>query len=328
MQDLMEVMIKKAKLKPARIVVCEGWEMRCLQASAELLKENISKIILLGSPDEINAKAKELNVDISKAEIHDYKNSDKMDALVKTLVELRGHKGVTEEKAKQLLQDVNYFGCMYAYAGYADAVAGSAIGSTAELMRPALQILRKKDSLVSEVAILRDVKNDRYLIGTDFSMNINPTPLQLAQMGANAVKIAKSFDFEPRVAFLSFSTKGSGGDGSEIQVVRDAVEEFKKIEPGVLVDGELQVDAAVNPDACMRKCPDSPLKGNANVLVFPNLTASNILVHSMFQFSDMDFAATINEGMQRPVAILGRSTSKDVIKNMMIGLAMQVNSSE
>ncbi len=323
--DIEAIIEKKAKEKPVKIVICEGWDERVLQASAKVIEENLGQIILLGNPEDIKAKASELGVDISKAEIVDFKNSTLKTELAEKLVEVRKHKGMTLEKAQALIEDPNYFGCMYAHAGYADAVAGSAICPTAELMRPALQILRGK-GLVSELLIFNDKKNDKYIFMTDGSLNIEPTSEQLAHIALNAIECVKEFDIEPKVAFLSFSTKGSGGDGPQVTLVRDAVKMAQELAPDVIIDGEMQFDAAVSPFGAKRKCPDSPLKGEANVVVFPNLTAANIFVHGMMQFSDSTLDFTLIRGLVKPVTILGRSTPVDTMKGVIMTLAMEVNS--
>lgn len=323
--DLITKMEGIAKRKPARIVVCEGWDERCLKATADILKEGLAQIILLGSPEEINEKASKLQIDISKAEIIDHKNSDVTGELIDKLVEVRAHKGMTAEKASELIEDVNYFACMYALCGYADSVAGSALCSTAELMKPALQILRK-ESVVSEVMLVQDVKNnDRLLFTTDSSLNIKPTAEQLAQIAMNAAEAVRSFEIEPKVAMLSFSTKGSGGDGPEVQLVRDALRIVKEKSPELIIDGEMQVDAAVNPEVAKRKCPDSILKGDANTLIMPNLEAGNVFAHALMQFSDMDFLFTVLEGLLKPVGILGRSSPQEMVRNIIISCAMQAN---
>jgi phosphate acetyltransferase len=324
MLNLKEILETGAKKKEVRLVVCEGWDERCLEAASSV--QDIVKITLLGNPKEIKNKAEELNLDISKTEIHDYKNSELKDELINVLLKARKHKGLTLEQAQKLIEDENYFGCVYCLAGHADTVAGSAIGSTAALMKPALQLLREKGKTVSEVSILNDVKNNRTLFGTDFSLNINPTPEALAQMAINAAECASELGVDPRVALLSFSTKGSGGDGPEIQHVRNAIKIIKEKSPALVVDGEMQADAAVNPEAAERKCPDAIIKGDANVLVFPNLVASNIFAHGMLQFSDMELAFTIIKGMAHPTAILGRSSPLETVKLMFLGCALQVNS--
>lgn len=327
--DLVSIMEEGAKKKPVKVVICEGWDERCLRSTDEILKKGLAKIVLLGSPNLINEKAKEFGVDISKAEIVDYKNNAALKKeLAEKLVEVRKHKGMDLDTAQKLIEDENYFGCMYVYCGYAEGVAGSAIGSTAALMRPALQILREKGKIVSEVCVMNDVKNDRTLFMSDFSMNIEPDAEGLAQMASNAIKCVKSFDIKPKVGLLSFSTKGSGGDSPALQTIRKAVDIIKEKHPDVVVDGELQLDAAVNKKAAKSKCPDSPLKGEANTLIFPNLMSSNIFIHGTLQFSDMNFQFTMIEGMTKPVVILGRSTTLEAVRNMIVSCAMEVNAKE
>lgn len=327
-QDLIKVMENIARKKPVKVVICEGWDERCITSASYVLKEKLAKIVLLGDPKLIKEKAKKLNADIKDAEILDFKKSKLKKEFAEKLVELRKHKGMVLEEAKKLVENENYFACLYVYCGYADAVAGSAICPTAELMRPALQILRKQDTLVSEISVLDDVKNKRILFGSDFSLNIEPNAEELAQISLNAANCARRFGITPKVAILSFSTKGSGGDVPLLKPIKDAVSIVNQKEPKLIIDGEMQVDAAVNKDAARRKCPDSPLKGEANVLIFPNLTAANIFAHSMLQFGEMKLFFTILEGLAKPVAIFGRSTDAETKRNMIVGCAMQVNSRE
>ncbi len=324
--DIIGIMEEIAKKKPAKIVICEGWDERCLRSTADILKNKLAQIVLLGNPKEIEEKAKEFGVDVSEAEVVDYKNSELKDELTEKLVEVRKHKGLTLDEAKKLIEDENYFGCMYAYCGHADAVAGSAIGSTAALMRPALQTLREKGKVVSEVSIMNDAKNDKVIFASDFSMNIDPDAEGLAQMTFNAVDCVKNFNIEPKVGLLSFSTKGSGGNSPALEVIREAVGIVKREMPDLIIDGELQVDAAMDSSAAKSKCPGSPLKGEANTLIFPNLMAANIFAHGLGQFSDMTFIFTVMKGMTKPVVILGRSMPLESVKNMIVSCAMQVNS--
>jgi phosphate acetyltransferase len=326
--DLISIMEKIAKKKPVKVVICEGWDERCIQAASMILKKKLAKIILLGNPKTIKDKAEKLKADIKDAEILDFKKSGLKKELAEKLFEIRKHKGMTLEQANKLIEDENYFGCMYVYANHADAVAGSAICPTADLMRPALQILRKKDALVSEVSAMNDAKNQRILFGSDFSMNIDPDAEQLAQIALNAAECVRDFGIKPKVAILSFSTKGSGGDMPILKKLRDAVEIVRKKDQKLVIDGELQVDAAVNKGAARRKCPDSPLKGEANILIFPDLTAANIFCHGVMQFSDMELLFTISKGLQKPVAIFGRNTDVNAKRNMIVSCAMQVNARE
>jgi phosphate acetyltransferase len=323
--DLVPIMEKIAMEHPARIVVCEGWDKRCLQATADILKRKLAKIILLGDPEIIRKKAEALGLNIEGAEIEDINRSSRKAELIDKLVDARKHKGMTKEQAAKMIEEVHYYGCMFAKAGYADGVAGSAIGSTAELMRPALQILREKGRIVSEVGILDDVKNDRTMFESDGSLNINPDSVDLSQIAINAAHVVRSFGIEPKIAMLSFSTKGSGGHGPIVELAREATAIVRKKDPSLIIDGELQVDAAVSPYAAKRKCPNSPIKGDANTLIFPNLTAANIFMHGMMQFSEMKFEFTIIEGLTKPVGIVGRSTPWEMVRNITVSCAMQVN---
>jgi phosphate acetyltransferase len=323
--DLIKIIEKKAKEKSVKVVVCEGWDERVLRATGEILKKGFCEIILLDN-GEIKANADKFKVDISKAKLIDFKSSSLKEELVSKLVEVRKHKGLTKEDAEKLILDENYFGCVYAYCGYADAVASSVICPTAGILKPALQILREKGKVVSEVCIFSDPKNDRVMFGTDFSMNMDPNVEELAQITVNAAKCVKMFGVQPKIALLSFSTKGSGGKNPEIDKVVEAAEIAQKEDPDSIIDAEYQVDAAVNPEAAKSKCPDSILKGDANTLVFPNLTASNIFAHGIGQFSNMTLDVTIMQGLIKPIGVLGRSTSMDTVRNIIVGCAMQVNS--
>ncbi len=323
--NLIKIMEKVAKKRPVKIVVTEAHDERMLKASAKILKKKLAKLILFGDPKVIEKKRKKLKLNIKGAEILDFKNSELKDELAEKLAEIRKHKGMTLEDAKKLIGDENYFGCMYVYSGYADAIVGSAICSTAALMRPALQILRK-GGLVSEVCAFNDVKNNRILFGTDISMNINPSAEDLAQIALNAAKTVRRFNIKPKIALLSFSTKGSGGNVPELQPIKDALKIVKEKNPGLIIDGELQVDAAVNKFAVKKKCPDSPLKGEANTLIFPNLMAGNIFAHGLGQFSDMTLDLSILEGLAKPVGIVGRNSPVETVRNIIVSCAMQVNS--
>jgi phosphate acetyltransferase len=323
--QIIKTLKDKVNLKKRKIVITEGWDETCLKATHDLLKEDLVDIVLLDNGD-VNEKAKKLNLDISKAQIIDFKNFKEKDKLSKALFEIRKHKGITKKDAENLLQDENYFACMYVYCGYADALVGSKICSTAKLMKPVLQILRKKDSLVSEVSIIYIPKIDKVLFFSDASLNIDPNEQELANIALNASSIAKEFDIEPKIALLSFSTNGSGGDNDKTLKVRKAVEIVKKNNPSLLIDGEIQFDAAINLYACQRKCPDSVLKGDANILIFPDLNSSNIFMHGLFQITDSEALFTLLSGLSNPAGILGRSTPKEFVVNLIYALAMELNS--
>lgn len=323
--QIMKNLKEKVKLKKRKIVIAEGWDETCLEAAHDLLKENLVDVIILDN-GEVKEKAIKLNLDISKTEVIDYKNFKEKNNLIEHLYELRKHKNITKEDAEKLLEDENYFACMYVHCGYADALVGSKICPTAKLMKPVLQLLRKKDCLVSEISIVYIPKINRVIFFSDASLNIDPNEKELANMALNASEITKNFDIEPKIALLSFSTKGSGGDNEKTLKVRNAVKIVKEKEPNILIDGEIQFDAAVNPYAMQRKCPDSVLKGDANVLIFPDLNASNIFMHGLMQVTDSEVLFTLTSGLEKPAGVLGRSTPKEYVINLIYALAMELNS--
>lgn len=320
--EILSLILKKAKSlkKKPVIALTEGWDKRGLKASEFMVKEGIADMVLIGDESKIKKQAEKNRIDISSMQLINPKTSKLSEELAQELVKLREKKGMTIEKASKLIQDVNYFGCMLAYKGKADAVVGSLICPTAELMRPALQILRK--GFVNEVMAIYDCKRDKIFFATDCSLNIEPTAEQLAEMGINAAKCAKMFNIEPKVGYISFSTYGSGGDVPQVQILKQAIKLCKEKKPELNVDGEFQFDAAVNKEAAKRKCPESKLAGKINTFIFPNLTASNIFAHGMMQFSDNELLFPVIEGLNKPVAILGRSTSEELVRNMVIVAAV------
>lgn len=327
MHDLIDRMKKKAKEKKRTIIVAEGWDERCLKASAAILANGYANLILLGDEKKIKDEAKKFKADIKDATLINPKTYKDTPKLTKELYELRKAKGLTEDEAKKLILDVNYFGCMLLHTGKADGLAGSAICSTAELMRPALQIIKTKPgaTLVSETIMMEDTKKKRVLFLTDCSLNPDPTVEELAQMAVNGAECAASFGFEPRVAFLSYSTKGSGGTSPTIEKTLQAIEIARKKKKEYVFDGEFQGDAAINPYAAGRKCPNALIKGDANVLVFPNLTVANIVCHLLIQLSESKLGMGMLMGIRKPVIILGRSTPLETVENLIINCAMKAN---
>ncbi len=322
MNDLIEKIIPKAKGK--KVVIAEGWDERVLRATKEIVDENMCSIILLGTEKEIVEKSKKIKLDIQKIKIIDWKNSQQKKTFAKELYELRKTKGMTEKDAEKLIEDGNYFGAIMVKRGDADALCGSCICPTADLLRPALQIFKtkKNGSLVNEVMIWEDTQTKKIYFTTDSSLNANPDAEQLAQMAVNAASCARSFGCTPKVALLSFSTKGSGQNEC-VSHIAHAVELAKKKEPQLIIDGEFQLDAAVNPDACKRKSPHSSLKGDANVLVFPDLNSGNIFAHGMVQFSRLKWLFSSMQGIGKPVSIYGRSSDYHLIKNQTIVAASE-----
>ncbi|MFH1440285.1 MAG: phosphate acyltransferase [Candidatus Woesearchaeota archaeon] len=329
--ELMQNILAKAKTKAAEkkptLVLCEGWDERGLKAAENTVKEGVANIILLDLGGKVQLTCNEFGIGLSQFEILDIKdkNNNKLKReLAELLFKAREKKGMTMEKALQLIEDENYFGCCMVLAGKADAVVGSLIRPTGDLMKPALQLLKR--GLVNEVMVIYEPKHDRIFFATDASLNISPTPEQLAEMAVNTADIANMFGYEPKVGILSFSTKGSGGDTPETMHAREAVKKAKELRPNLKIGGEYQFDAAVNPEAAKRKCPEDEkagLAGHINCLIFPNLTASNIFTHGMMQVSDLKFLFTLMQGTIKPISILGRSTPQETVTNMFIVAAVE-----
>ncbi|SFT32621.1 phosphate acetyltransferase [Lachnospiraceae bacterium XBD2001] len=273
-------MIEKLKKDPKTIVFTEGNDPRILEASSRLLASSFLHPILLGNPEEIEAVAEKEGFNIRGAEIIDPTNYDRMDEMVELFCELRKSKGVTPEEAKKILSGANYFGTMLVKMGVADSLLGGATYSTADTVRPALQLIKTKpgNSIVSSCFILvrpSATGENEVLAMADCAINIKPTADELVEIAGETAECAKIFGIDPKVAFLSYSTLGSG-KGEDVDKMREATEKAKAKYPNLAIDGELQFDAAVAPRVARTKCPNSEVAGHANTFIFPDINAGNI----------------------------------------------------
>ncbi|MBQ2318112.1 MAG: phosphate acetyltransferase, partial [Lachnospiraceae bacterium] len=273
-------MIEKLKKDPKTIVFTEGNDPRILEASSRLLASSFLHPILLGNPEEIEAVAEKEGFNIRGAEIIDPANYDRMDEMVEMFCELRKSKGVTPEEAKKILSGANYFGTMLVKMGVADSLLGGATYSTADTVRPALQLIKTKpgNSIVSSCFILvrpSATGENEVLAMADCAINIKPTADELVEIAGETAECAKIFGIDPKVAFLSYSTLGSG-KGEDVDKMREATEKAKAKYPNLAIDGELQFDAAVAPRVARTKCPNSEVAGHANTFIFPDINAGNI----------------------------------------------------
>ena len=283
-----------ANLKSSRktIVFTEGTDARILEAAARLQKDDLMDVILCGNVDAVKAAAKDGGFDVSKATILDPVTYPEFDQMVDKMVELRKGK-MTKEECQELLKKSNYFGTMLVKMGKADSLLGGATYSTADTVRPALQIVKTKKgaNLVSSSFILfreKDGKEERIAMG-DCAINISyedtvdkatgevtyTAAQKLAEVAVETAKTASFFGIDPKVAVLSFSTYGSGKGGT-VKLSHDAVIEARKKDPNLVIDGEFQFDAAVSPVVAKTKCPDSKVAGQANTFIFPLIEAGNI----------------------------------------------------
>jgi phosphate acetyltransferase len=273
-------MIASLKKNPKKIVFTEGSDPRILEAASRLLASNFLKPVLLGNKDEIEASAEEAGYNIRGAEIIDPTNYDRFDEMVDLFCEIRKSKGMTPEQARKILAGANYFGTMLVKMGVGDCLLGGATYSTADTVRPALQIIKTKpgNSIVSSCFILvrpSATGENEVLAMADCAINLYPTEDELVEICGETVECAKIFGVDPKVAFLSYSTLGSG-KGEDVDKMRNATEKAKAKYPDLPIEGELQFDAAVSPRVARTKCPGSEVAGHANTFIFPDINAGNI----------------------------------------------------
>ena len=309
----------RAKKETKTIVLPEANDLRTLKAVDIIAKDEFCKVILVGSTEEIKRLASENEYDISKAEIVDPTTSEYYNEFVNTFYELRKHKGMTEEQAKVLMKDSVFFGMMMVKTEKADGLVSGACHSTADTLRPALQILKTAPGtkLVSSFCVL-DVPNCEFgengvLVFADCGLNQKPNEEELSEI---AISTAKSFKQiigkEPRVAMLSYSTYGSA-KAEEVDKVRNACNLVKEKEPEILVDGEMQFDAAIVPSIAASKAPGSNVAGKANTFVFPDLQAGNIGYKLVERLAKAEAYGPICQGMAKPVNDLSRGCKAEDI---------------
>lgn len=320
---------KIAQADRKRIVLPEGEEERTIKA-CEIIKNNsIAEIILIGDVNIIRTKASELGVDLEGIEIEDPKVSKKTDVYVKEFYELRKNKGMTLEKAQKIMQDCLYFGTMMLKMGYVDGLVSGAVHTTGELLRPGMQIIKTAPGikLVSSFLIMElpTIEYGEYglFLFADGGVNPNPNAEELACIAIDTAESAKRlFNFEPKVAMLSFSTMGSAKH-ELVDKVAKATEIAKNARPDLQIDGEFQLDAAIDSGVASKKAPGSTVAGNANVLVFPDLQSGNIGYKLVQRFAKAKAIGPICQGFAKPINDLSRGCSVEDIVNGVVVTAVQ-----
>ena len=317
------------KKSPKKIVFTEGEDSRILEASSRLLASNFLHPILIGNEEKIMNAAEESGFNIRGAEIIDPEKYEKMDEMVEILCELRKKKGMTPEKARQVLSQANYFGAMLVKMGVADSLLGGATYSTADTVRPALQIIKTKPghSIVSSCFILvrpsATGENEVIAMG-DCAINIKPSEDELVEIAGEASKCAKIFGVDPQVAFLSYSTHGSG-KGEDVDKMCNAARKAREKYPDLPIDGELQFDAAVSPRVARTKCPESNVAGHANTFIFPDINAGNIGYKIAQRMGNFEAYGPILLGLNAPVNDLSRGCNASEVYSMAIITAALAN---
>ena len=307
-----------------RMVFVEGWDSRMITAAARLKNEDLVEPILLGDKMTIENTGKDLGIpNMSDMTILDPKSYEKFDEMVQEFVALRKGKATEEEAIKALLT-TNYFGTMLIKQGLADGLVGGVVFSTGDTVRPALQIIKTKPDVKKVSSMFYMQKDDNVYIFGDCAINVNPSAEDLVDIATGCLVAAPKFGIsEPRIGFLSFSTKGSA-KSPEVEKVAQATAMFQEKYPDILSDGELQFDAAVVPNVGLQKAPLSKVAGHANILIFPSLEAGNIGYKIAQRLGGYNALGPILLGLNSPINDLSRGASVEDIYNVAIITAAQV----
>lgn len=315
-------MIDILKKNPKKIVLTEGTDPRILEASSRLLASSFLHPILIGNPQEIYDSAEDSGFNIRGSEIINPADFQDMDKMIEEFCELRKGKGVTRKQAGEYLMQNNYFGTMLVKMGYADCLLGGATYSTADTVRPALQLIKTKpgNTLVSSCFILvrpSATGDNEVLAMGDCSINIKPSEDELVEIAEEIIKCAKIFGIDPKVAFLSYSTLGSG-HGEDVDKMKNAAEKTRLKCPDVPIEGEIQFDAAVSPKVSKKKCPESAVEGHANTFIFPDINAGNIGYKIAQRMGNFQAYGPILLGLNSPINDLSRGCTAAEVYSMAI----------
>ncbi len=321
--ELFQSLTQKITGKNIKIVFPEATDARILGAAVRLKADGLVEPILIGNVEEIKNIANDLGYKTSGFTLLDPNDYPEWDAMVESFVERRKGKA-TKEQAEQILRDPNYFGTMLVYMDKADGMVSGAIHSTGDTVRPALQIIKTKPGVSRTSGAFLMVKGrdqEKYLF-SDCAINVNPGAQELAEIAVESAKTAALFDIEPKVAMLSFSTKGSA-KADEVTKVQEATRIAKELAPELELDGELQFDAAYVPSVAKQKAPDSKVAGKATVFIFPELEAGNIGYKIAQRFGGFEAIGPILQGLNKPVSDLSRGANEEDVYKLSIITAAQ-----
>lgn len=321
--ELFESLKFKIVRRHIKIVFPEATDPRILGAASRLRSEELVEPVLIGNPAEIEKAAEARGINIANFEILDPENYDRWDEMVEAFVERRNGKA-TKEQAEEILKDVNYFGTMLTYMGITEGMVSGAIHSTGDTVRPALQIIKTKPG-VSRTSgaflMVRGRDQEKHLF-SDCAINVNPSAQELAEIAVDSAKTAELFDIDPKVAMLSFSTKGSA-KAPEVDKVVEATKIAQELAPEYEIDGELQFDAAYISAVAQLKAPESEVAGKATVFVFPDLQSGNIGYKIAQRFGNFEAIGPILQGLNKPISDLSRGSNEEDVYKLSIITAAQ-----
>jgi len=311
-------LLHRARADRKRIVLPEGTDPRILRATEILLLRDVVDITLLGVEEEIHSAAAALGVSVEGADIVDPQASPWREGFVDRYVELRKHKGVVPDAARDTMTDVSYFGTMMVQEGLADGMVSGAAHTTAHTIRPAFQIIKTRPGCELASSVFLMCLEDRVVVYGDCAINPNPTAEQLAHIALSSAETARMFGIEPKVAMLSYSS-GQSGKGEDVDRVRQATEKVRQLAPDLKVDGPMQYDAAADQGVGAAKMPDSEVAGRATVFIFPDLNTGNNTYKAVQRTADVIAIGPVMQGLKKPVNDLSRGcTVPDVVNTVAI----------
>ncbi|KQU04327.1 phosphate acetyltransferase [Rhodococcus sp. Leaf7] len=315
-------LIDRARADRKHIVLPEGSDDRILRAAARLLQRQVADLTILGDEAAITRRASELGVDLSVATVLDPTDSEYTDDFVAEYTELRKHKGMTEEKAREVMADISYFGTMMVHKGIADGMVSGAAHTTAHTIKPSFEIIKTMDGVKTVSSIFLMCLADKVLAYGDCAVVPDPTAEQLADIAVSSATTASMFGIEPRVAMLSYST-GDSGSGADVDKVREATDLVRDRAPDLLVEGPIQYDAAIDPSVAKSKLPDSDVAGRATVFVFPDLNTGNNTYKAVQRSANAVAVGPVLQGLRKPVNDLSRGALVQDIVNTVAITAIQ-----
>jgi phosphate acetyltransferase len=315
-------LMERARTDRQRIVLPESQDDRILEAAAILLRRGVADLTLLGDENNVRARASTLGLDLDEASIVSPLDADLVEKFAAAYAEARAHKGMTVERAREIVTDISYFGTMMVHLGLADGMVSGAVNTTAHTIRPALEFVKTKPGVNTVSSVFLMCLADRVLVYGDCAVIPEPTTEQLADIAISSAETAQQFGIEPRVAMLSYST-GTSGSGADVEKVRAATSLVAERSPDLLLEGPIQYDAAVDPEVARTKLPDSSVAGRATVFIFPDLNTGNNTYKAVQRSANAIAIGPVLQGLRKPVNDLSRGALISDIVNTVAITAVQ-----